>query len=332
MELTRLALRLVAAALLLAVPRPAWAARSSSTSSASSAPRYHSLADLAAAYGLKMTAGKETVVLSSSRVSLTFYPKSARALVNTSTIWLNYPCVAYKGGWAIHSTDKTKWLDPLMRPKDYLAAYRVRTIVLDPGHGGDDPGAIGSRGRAEKTIILDLAQRLRSKLANAGYKVYLTRDTDRTVELEDRPARAKRYGADVFVSLHLNSGAWNAYGIETYALTSSGCPSTGSERTPSTAYAGNRHDAANTILAYYVHKSLRTSTGASDRGIRRARFAVLRDASCPAVLVECGFISHAKTLELLRSTWYLDRIAQGIADGIVGYAKLVDSSRPAPRK
>ena len=329
MDMTmRVAARLLAA-LALAMAGRTGAAPSKPAAAAAPASRYHALGDLAAHYGLKMTTGRETVVLSSSRVSLTFYPKTCKARVNSSQIWLNYPCVADRGGWAIHGTDKTKWIDPLMRPKDYLAAYRVRTIVIDPGHGGEDSGAISSRRQYEKTIVLDLAKRVRSKLANAGYKVLLTRETDRTVALEERPAKARLYGADVFLSLHLNAGAWNAYGVETYALTPSGCSSTGSGRASSTAYTGNRHDAANTILAYYVHKMLRTSTGATDRGIRRARFTILRDASCPAVLVECGFLSHAKTAELLRSPWYLDRIAQGVADGVVGYAKLVDAARPA---
>lgn len=294
---------------------------------------YRSLRALAERYGLHVTTQTgESVVLSNRHISLTFYPKLQHSRVNTTCFWLNHPMLPDGRSWAISATDAEKIIDPLMRPKAYLRQAKNRAVVIDAGHGDGDIGAQGPRtGLLEKDLTLDIAQRLRSKLANAGYRCLLTRDRDYFIPLDDRPARAAKLGADAMVSIHFNStGNPRACGVESFILTPSGSASTGSTRSSRSNFSGNKFDAQNSIMAYYVQKRLRTKIDAPDRGVRHARFAVLRGAACPAMLVECGFLSHAPTEKLLRGTWYRDQIAQGVSDGLVDYFQAVAAARAHP--
>jgi N-acetylmuramoyl-L-alanine amidase len=198
----------------------------------------------------------------------------------------------------------------------------VRTIVLDPGHGGSETGTRGTRGVFEKVLTLDLALRLQRELQARGFQASLTRTSDRTLSLERRTDLAQARRADLFVSLHLNSGG-TASGVETYALTPGGAVSTsttfrGWGRNDDTD-AGNRTDEQNTWLAHCVQDSLLRATGALDRGVRRARFMVLRTAPCPAVLVEAGFLSNAGEEKKLLEADYRDKLAKAMAEGIAKY-------------
>lgn len=237
------------------------------------------------------------------------------------THWLTAPVVAARGRLWITQTDLVKTVDPILRsrrPSD----TPPRVIVLDPGHGGSDRGTRGRSAR-EKTLTLDLAQRVQRHLAGSGARVLLTRASDRAVSLESRSefARAKR--ADLFVSLHFNSGG-SATGIETYCLPPAGASSTASswwQRLTGERNSGNRFDADNAWLAHCVQSALLRATRAEDRGVRRARFQVLRDASCPAILVEAGFLSNVAEERRILSVEYRERLAKAIADGIQAYRK-----------
>jgi N-acetylmuramoyl-L-alanine amidase len=178
---------------------------------------------------------------------------------------------------------------------------------------------------------LDLARRMRVHLSHAGLKVWLTRDNDRKVDLSQRCRKAAEWEADLFVSLHANQAAnKEAQGAETYVLPATGSPST-SNKKPSElareAYPGNRHDAANTVLGYAVQNALLSETGAVDRGLKRARFVVLREAPCPAVLVECGFLSNGEEAARLESDAYREQLAQGLSRGVMEYVRLVRQAR-----
>ena len=173
---------------------------------------------------------------------------------------------------------------------------KVRTVCLDPGHGGKDPGnEVGSNQEKQHTLLL--AKEVRAQLARAGLKVTLTRSTDSFVELPARPELAKRRSADLFVSLHFNAaeaGRSTVQGAEVYCLTPAGASSTNArgEGNGGGWFPGNRHNEQNLYLAYQVQKALTRNLAVEDRGVRRARFAVLRDAVMPAVLIEAGFLSH----------------------------------------
>jgi hypothetical protein len=166
----------------------------------------------------------------------------------------------------------------------------VRTICLDPGHGGKDPGhRTGSR--LEKAYTLALAREVRSKLVAAGFNVVLTRREDEYVDHPERTSMASRLKADLFVSLHFNAspdGSSDANGFEVYAMTPEGARSTNISRDIGSlkAWSGNEADGENLLLAYQVQRALlQRLPGSEDRGVRRARFLVLRLSEMPAIRI-----------------------------------------------
>jgi len=201
---------------------------------------------------------------------------------------------------------------------------RPTRILLDPGHGGKDPGFVNrDLGLEERHLTLDTARRVAARLRAAGLDVAMTRERDVFVELADRSAMAAKAKADLFVSLHYNAaGAASAAGAETFCLTPAGQFSTNdpSNRGKTAAEPGNRFDALNLRAAYAVHRSLVTSLRSPDRGVKRARFSVLTDLSCPGLLIEAGFLSNRAEATRLAQESHRDRLAQAIADGILAYA------------
>lgn len=247
-------------------------------------------------------------------------------LVNGVNHWLSTPILATRGKLWISELDVLKTLDPVLRPDRLRKPGRsVRNIVLDPGHGGGDRGTRG-RSSFEKEMTLDLAKRLERNLAASGVRVFLTRTTDKTVALEDRVALAKAKGADLFVSLHFNSGG-SAEGIETYCTPPAGAMSTadphgdGGDRD---AVPSNLFDDRNVWLAHCTQKAVLRATRAVDRGVRRARFYVLRYATCPSILIEAGFLSSPAEEQRILQGDYREMLAKGIADGILTYKKILE--------
>jgi N-acetylmuramoyl-L-alanine amidase len=181
---------------------------------------------------------------------------------------------------------------------------RFSTVVIDAGHGGFDRGGIPGQRVAEKTMTLDVAQRLRKKLREAGYQVIMTRDSDFFVPLPTRVAVANAHRDAIFVSIHFNAAPRaGADGIETYYYTNES--------------AG---------LAANIHRHVVGGAISENRGIRRRGYYVLRRSSIPAVLVECGFLTNPTEARFALQSSYRDRLADRIADGIMG--KPTPSNRP----
>jgi len=270
----------------------------------------------------------ETFQLARASAQLQFAVDSREAWVNQLRVWLLFPLVSRQGGVYIARQDLDATLQPLLSRLSGGGASPIKTICLDPGHGGKDPGnRAGSR--AEKDYTLRLAFELRDQLRRAGFKVILTRSSDTFLELSDRPAIAGRRGADLFVSLHFNateSGREDARGAEVYCLTPAGAPSTNARGEGSRAGStkGNRFDEKNLRLAYEIQKALARSLGAEDRGVRRARWAVLREATMPAVLIEAGFMTHPAEGKKILDPTYRREIARAILDGILGYKRAAE--------
>jgi N-acetylmuramoyl-L-alanine amidase len=197
-------------------------------------------------------------------------------------------------------------------------------IVLDPGHGGNDRGTVGPGGLEEKRLTLDISRRVASRLSRCGFVVRLTRDRDRTVLLDERTRIAAGLRADVLISVHINSSPdFRVRGFETFVTASPGFPSTASSRrrrSDDVVHLNNRFDAQNVVLGYDVQRGLLCYAEGQDRGLKRARFQILRDARCPAALVECGFASNKTDRENLLSAAYRDTVADGIARGLMTYA------------
>ena len=245
---------------------------------------------------------------------------SRRMLCNGVLIWLNGPCLRNGKSWTFSDCDVSGIVDPLIRPAVTAAALPVRTVVLDPGHGGEDSGAVGAQRVCEKKVALDIAGRVAARLQDSGVVVRMTRSGDRALTLSERSRSARRWGADLFVSVHLNSSRnGDASGLETYIVPAAGYASTSSTRPEVRACDGNRFNAQNALLAYYLHRGLLSTAHVPDRGIKRARFEVLTEAPCPAALVECGFVSNRGEASRLRNAEYRSTLADGIARGILTY-------------
>ena len=170
------------------------------------------LRDLAAVNNLRLNfPTAENFVMGNATHTLRFKANSRETLFNGTTIWINSPVIPARGAWSLESADALQVLDPLLRPQLYLRSYRAQVVLLDPGHGGKDVGAVSPGGALEKDITLDIARRLRVALVNAGFRVHMTRDNDRFVELSDRAAMIARVKADLFVSIHVNSSTAVSY-------------------------------------------------------------------------------------------------------------------------
>ncbi|MDD4117846.1 MAG: N-acetylmuramoyl-L-alanine amidase [Kiritimatiellae bacterium] len=292
--------------------------------------RYVPLKDLAAMYGLPLAApGGKTLLIRGQYVSLQFTMDGREAFLNGSKTWLHAPVIKLRGQWCLSEADAQCAVDPLVRPSAYLGGRATRTVVLDPGHGGKDPGAIAG-GLQEKDLVLDIALRVRAHLRANGVRVVMTRDTDRFWTLQDRPFLAARGAGDVFVSIHLNAtGTRSVQGAETFITPVEQYPPTSDPRLAGKypAVPNNRFNHSNMVLAHQIQRSLVGITRAEDRGLKRARFHVLKNSAMPAALVECGFLTNAQEAQKLATPSYRETVAQGIAQGILNYLALVNRAK-----
>lgn len=223
--------------------------------------------------------------------------------------------------------------------------FVVRTIALDAGHGGKDAGATGRRLRIqEKEMALMLARKVKVLLENAGIRVIMTRDSDAYISLPKRARIANRSGADIFVSVHLNASRSRLMrGFECYYLSNTTDDNARalealedsslkldkdaavehSRRLDRTLWdmslTENRAESAE--LAGYICDSVENSFTIGNRGVRSARFYVLKHTHMPSVLVEAGYISNRYEEARLKEPDFLDRIAEAIAGGILAYKK-----------
>ena len=202
-------------------------------------------------------------------------------------------------------------------------------IVLDAGHGGEDTGARSAAPEIrEKDVTLDIVHRVSTRLTAAGESVILTRTHDVYVPLGERMRFAAAHHAQLFVSIHANSAPSNhcAMGAETYILPSPGFPGTAEMIHGLTnACPGNRYDAASALLGFAIHRNCAPQS-AMDRGLKRARYFVLKEAPCPATLVECGFLTNTNDTSRLADATYRQKFADSIAAGILEYTHLAAPS------
>jgi N-acetylmuramoyl-L-alanine amidase len=312
-------------------PRPAAAQVRSLRAVAYAGKRYVGLADLAAMYGLPLVSpGGKILLIRGQYISLQFEENGRRASINGSQVWLHAPVTKIRNQWSISDADAQYVLDPLVRPSAYLGARGARTVVLDAGHGGKDPGAVSRSGIQEKDLALDIALRVRAHLRANGVRVVMTRETDHFWTLQDRPFLAARGGGDAFVSIHLNSvGTRSVQGIETFVTPVEHFPPTSVARLDGRhpAVPNNRFNHSNTVLGHQIQRALVGITRSEDRGLKRARFHVLKDSAMPAALVECGFLSNPQEEQKLATPSYRETVAQGIAQGILNFLALVNRAK-----
>jgi N-acetylmuramoyl-L-alanine amidase len=221
----------------------------------------------------------------------------------------------------------------------------VRTVVIDPGHGGDEVGALGPGGAMEKDVTLAIARKLRAGITNGlGYQVFLTRDKDEAVALDERAAVANNYKADLFLSIHANaSRAHGARGSEVYFLSyqasddesrrvaqaegGEAVAAAPGEQRPAGSelslilwdMAQAEHLEESSALASRIQEELAVVTGSEGRGIKQAPFRVLMGAAMPAVLVEVAFITNPDEEKQIVSDAFQSKLAAALLKGIARY-------------
>ncbi|MGF0047635.1 GBS Bsp-like repeat-containing protein [Streptococcus hyointestinalis] len=190
-----------------------------------------------------------------------------------------------------------------------------KVVYLDAGHGGYDPGATYF-GQYEKNLTLAVQKRVKAKLEAAGYTVVTSRNTDTSVELLERSASANKSKADIFVSLHFNAGAQSANGVETYYYQYySEYPS----RINQTYHNDAERLKRSSELAQAIQSNVVAQTGSKNNGVKRETFAVVRETTAPAVLVELGFISNQAEFNKINTAAYQEKLAEGVTKGILAY-------------
>lgn len=259
---------------------------------------------------------------------LAFTVDSRCAQINGVVAWLSVPITPRDQDVYVAVMDLQTLLSPLLSPAKNKPRQLVRTVALDPGHGGKDPGNEVGTGQ-EKTHALLLAGKLQGLLQEAGLRVVLTRSTDKFVDLTARAGYAKRQRADLFLSLHYNAtkpGKNGVKGIEVYCLTPAGAPSTNArgESGSSRPASGNANNAKNVLLAYQLQKAIVNELGMEDRGVRRARFVVLRAAEMPAALIEGGYMTDPEEARQIYDQSRCEELARAIVDGVLAYKQLVE--------
>ncbi len=218
--------------------------------------------------------------------------------------------------------------EPVKRVAAPAAGDLRPVVILDPGHGGRDGGTIAG-GALEKQMNLDAATRVAKRLRKAGVRVVFTRSDDSYVSLAQRAMIANRFVDALFVSIHHNASTNESpRGVETYYT----MPKSGSAERVQRRRFGARSgeafvDRRGELLATEIQDAFALATGAVDRGIKNQILVVTRMVSCPAVLVECGFLSNLVEAKNLRSESYREKMSAGIAGGIMRYLNAVANQK-----
>lgn len=295
---------------------------------------YLSVDNISRFYGLPagIAASGEKVEFETAKNPLEFVSGSREVIINGARSWLCFPVIEQDGKLLVSRTDVAKTIEPLVRPHRVPNVGKVQTVVVDPGHGGYDKGQV-SRYGYEKDFALDVARKLRPLLQSKGLRVIMTREGDYFVPLEVRAQIANKARDSIFVSIHFNGSNddRNATGFEIFSFTPRGAPSTSdSAVAPSalSAQPGSAVDAQSTALSACIYHSLLGHIPEYDRGIKRARFAVLRLTKVPAVLIEGGFLTEQGQCKLIAQKEWRAKLAHAISVGIESYRALGIKKQP----
>lgn len=289
--------------------------------------------------------------------SFSFYVGIEYAAVNGRPERMSSPAAFYEGAVVIPADFAIERIGKILGPPRITRGpqppitqrYLIRKVVLDPGHGGDDPGAVGKGGLREKDAVLDIARRVKDKLNENGVDVIMTREKDKSIPLTRRAQIANDNDVDFFVSIHANAARLKgAKGFEVYYLSNAVDDNARAVEAAENSllkfddssflhrdtdleatvwdlvYTENREESIE--LAKYIAKAVDNSTSLNNRGVKSARFAVLRLAQMPAVLVEVGFISNPAEEKNLKDPAYREAVSSAIARGILNYKRVYEST------
>ena len=296
---------------------------------------YLSVDNIAKFYGFPagVPFGGRKIGLEDVNRSLEFTLDSREIMINGARNWLCFPVIEHHGKFLVSRMDLAKTLEPQLRPQHIPNIDRVQTVVLDPGHGGYDKGATSNYGY-EKDFALDVARKLRPLLQAKGLRVIMTRESDGFVPLELRARIANAAQNSIFVSIHFNATDRDpdatGFAAQGAALTPRGAPSTSDDSVALSfmnMQAGSAVDAQSVELSACIYHSVLGHISEFDRGIKRARFAVLRLTKVPAVLIEGGFLTERGESRLIANKDWRAKLAQAISVGIENYKTLADSKQ-----
>lgn len=293
------------------------------------------------------------IILRKADTEVKLLMDSSMVLVNGAPLDIEDPVIMASGMACVPVKFKAAVMDrfycpvPAQEQARYEVVPRIRRVVVDAGHGGHDPGAIGRTGLREKDVNLDIARRIESLLQNRGIEVVLTRAVDKFISLEGRAAIANRAEADFFISVHSNSASSSRLnGFEVYYITEKVNDYSRALSAARSAdlnfasasfyqatldlkaalwdilYTQNRAEAI--VLAQNICQSAGRSMGVKILGVKGARFSVLRGTHIPAVLIEVGFLSHPLEERYLRNGFYRQQVAESICEGIINYSRQYD--------
>lgn len=312
---------------------------------------YYSLVSLCGAKGLSYEYDEFTriITITGSSHRVTLRVGDGLVLVDGEPKKFDEPADLYQGMIVIPYKIKEQVLDRLFKDKTVppaasAAFTKIKKIVIDPGHGGYDPGAIGKSGLKEKDVNLDIAKRLHNILKSEGIEVVMTRSDDTFISLPARGRIANGCDADLFISVHANANRVKSMsGFEVYYIN----PNIGdAARSLSSAkkdelnfsqecFTGPSpqvkailwdmiytHARAEAIeLSSSICRSARKSLDAEVLGVKKGRYTVLKEAHMPAVLIETGFLSNSKEERMLNNAYYRQKLAEVIAEGIRDYGR-----------
>lgn len=259
-------------------------------------------------------ANDNKIIFSNTSNTVTIYPKNDQVYVNNNYLTLLGRTKKINDMLHVRSslqqqiqselikTEIKQVAPPPAKPAERTPvrpAVSGRTVVIDPGHGGKDPGAISTYGYNEKTVNLDVALQITQLLRDKGLRVIMTRDSDRFIELEQRADIANRNRADIFISIHADSCAK-------------------SSKNGFTLYVERNSQWASTKLANSIDNRM-AQTGISSNGVRKADYRVLTHTGCPAVLIELGYLSNYWEAKQLKNKDMQRKLAMAITNGITDY-------------
>src|SRR5437899_5279775 len=295
---------------------------------------YLSVENISRFYGLPagVVGAGEKIRFETIKNPLEFVTGSRETMINGARSWLCFPLIEQGGKYLVSRTDVAKTIEPLVRPQRVSNVGNVQTVVLDPGHGGYDKGQVSRYGN-EKDFALDVARKLRPLLQAKGLRVITDREGDYFVPLEVRAKIANAARNSIFISIHFNAtnDDPNATGFEIFSFTPRGAPSTSDTALTSSSFnmqPGSEVDAQSMALSACIYHSLLGHIPEYDRGIKRARFAVLRLTKVHAVLIEGGFLTEYGECRLIANKDWRAKLAAAIGVGIENYRTLGVRKQP----
>jgi len=299
----------------------------------------------------------KSIVLTKDTHKINLMVGDTLILLDGRPLHLDHPVDIYQGAVVVPYKFKEQVLDALFKEtypvhKAYLPLTKIKKIAIDAGHGGGDPGAIGRSGLREKDVNLDIAKRISKLLRSEGVEVVMTRNIDTFIPLSKRAEIANNSRADLFIAIHSNANRVRSLnGLEVYYVSlgiddskrayasarnaaldfSSDCFASNSPDLKATLwdmiYTYSRAESIE--LSRSICKAMDNNLGVRVIGVKGARFEVLREVRMPAVLVEVGFLSNNSEERMLKNSYYRQKVAESIVEGIHDYAQNITLAETA---